>query len=80
MTPIHALAQATASDVDARWGNTGHSSCDNFLYELFQAALSAPGILSPRKDHRRGRAQGRVAYGDGANATLEADLPAEIIL
>jgi hypothetical protein len=36
-----------------------------------RAALPAPGILSPRKDHR----QGHVASGDGASATLDADLP-----
>jgi hypothetical protein len=27
-----------------------------------RAVLLAPGILSPRKDHRQGRARGRVAY------------------
>jgi hypothetical protein len=39
-----------------------------------RAALPAPGILSPWKDHRQERAQGRVACGDGASANLDTDL------
>jgi hypothetical protein len=35
----------------------------------------APGMLTPRKDHHKGRAQGRVAYSDGPSATLDSDLP-----
>jgi hypothetical protein len=38
-----------------------------------RAVLLAPDILSPRKDRRLGRAQGRVAR-DGASATLDTDL------
>ncbi len=34
-----------------------------------------PSILSSRKDHHQGRAHGRVAYSDGASATLYTDLP-----
>ena len=40
-----------------------------------RAVLPAPGILTPHKDHHQGRAQGHVACGDGASATLDTDLP-----
>jgi hypothetical protein len=40
-----------------------------------RAVLLAPGIISPRQDHRQGRAHGGVACGDGASATLDTDLP-----
>jgi hypothetical protein len=40
-----------------------------------RAVLLAPGILSPRKDHSRGRSLRSRRCRDGASATLECDLP-----
>jgi len=51
---------------------------DDRAHATDRAVLAAPGILSPRKDHRQGRARGRVACGDGASATLDTDLPRQL--